>query len=506
MSNATKKVVSNSFYLFLMWGFSTLFGYFFWVVLANFLPKADVGIFSAILNLALLAVGLSSLGLTVAEVKLIPQYSATKEKNKIGGTISYITKTMLLLNIAAAVLVFLFSQQLSIFYLNETALRVLAALLVILSTGIITGNHLYSLQKMRLYFMTESAAALGKLALAALLIILGFGWLGAAGGVVFSYFAVSLFRTKHIPFSGTADKKEVWHYAIPAFFAGIGTILINQGSIVFLSFLASAAAVGTFTIAFMFTTPIKIIPQMISQAIFPVTSEEYAKNDKARMINLIAQSMRYSYMISVPVTIAFALFARQFLLLFASSYVSATLAFWILAAAYLFFGLGTIITGVLFYAGKPNLNRNINLISGIANTVLIFALVPFFGIEGAAVAFLLSGMLLYFAGLWFAGKYIKIPFLGNSLMKIAIASLIFAFILFVLRVIDFSGAAEAVWIIISLFIASAAYLLSLLFLKFFSDVDVRVMESMESKIPKIFKPAFALILSAIKKYSSDNKI
>ena len=482
-----------------MWGFSTLFGYFFWVALANFLPKADVGLFSAALNLALFVTGLSLLGMHTAETKLLPQYAAKKENKKIGGTVKYITKIVMLLNIAAAVFVFLFARQLSAFYLNETALRIFAALLIVMSLATLTANHLYSLQKMKLFFLTEAAASFGKLALAALLIMLGFGWLGAAGGVLFSYFAVSLFRLKHIPFRGTADKKEIWHYAIPAFFAGIGTMLINQGSIVFLSFLSSAAAVGTFTIIFMFATPIKIVPQIISQAIFPVTSEKHAEKDNARMRNLISQSMRYSYLVSFPLALAFVFFARQFLLLFASSYASAAFAFQILAVAYLFFGLGSIITGVLFFAGKPKLNRNITLFSGVANIILLFALAPFFGIEGAAVAFLAAGAILFFAGTFYARKHIKIPVGKNNITKIAISSAAFAAALMLFGLADFSGAAEACWILISLAFASAAYLLSLLFLRFFSDVDVRILDSLEPKVPKLFKPAFAIILHAIEK-------
>lgn len=209
--------------------------------------------------------------------------------------------------------------------------------------------------------------------------------------------------------------------------------------------------------------------------------------------------MRYSYLISAPLAIAFVLFARQFLLLFASSYASATFAFQILAAAYLLFGLGTIITGVLYFAGKPNINRNITLFSGVVNIILLFALVPFFGIEGAAVAFLVSGGVLFFSGTWYARKHIKIPINKNNLAKIALSSAAFAAILFLSMIVDFSGATEAAWIIVSLFFASAAYLLSLLLLRFFSGVDVRILESLESKVPKLFKPAFSLILSAIKK-------
>ncbi len=499
MSSTTKRVVSNSFYLFLMWFFSTIFGYFFWVMLANFLSKGDVGIFSAALNLALFAIGFSFLGLTVTETKLIPQYSATRENSRIGGTIRYVTKIVMLFNIMIAVFVFLFARQLSAIYLNETALRVFAVLLTVISMGNLTASHIYSLQKMKLFFMTEAAIPFGKVVFAAFLIMIGFGWLGAAGGLILSYLAIVIFRIKHIPFNGTADKKEVWHYAMPAFFAGIGTMLLNQGSIVFFSFLANATAMGIFTIVFMFTSPIKIVPQIISQAIFPVSSEEFAKRDDARLKNLVAQSLRYSYLITFPLAIAFVLFARQFLVLFASSYVSAALAFQILAIAYLFFGLGTIITGVLYYTGKPNINRNITLFSGIANTILIFALVPFFGIEGAAIAFLVSGGILYLAGVKYAGKYIKFPFPGSSLFKIAAASILFAAVLATSRFLDFSGAAEAVWIIISLVFAFAVYMYSLLSLKFFSDVDVRIMEGMESKVPKLFKPAFSAILSAVRK-------
>ncbi len=501
MGNTTKKVVSNSFYLFLMWGFSVLFGYVFWVVLANYLPKADVGIFSAALNLALFVMGFTFLGLHSAETKLIPAYDAKKEVKKIGGTIRYVTKIIMILNILVAFGVFVFAQQISAFYLNETALRVFAVLIVILSTSTIMGNHLYSLQKMKLFFLTETAVSLSKLVIAVLLIMLGFGWLGAAGGVAVSYFAISALRLKWIPFRGTVDKKEILHYAAPAFFGGIGTILINQGSIVFLSFLSGAVAVGAFTIAFMFATPIKIIPQIILQAILPITSEEFETNQHMQLKNLVSQSMRYSYLVSFPLALAFVFFAREFLLLFANQYVSAAFAFQILAVAYLFFGLGMIITGVLFNAGKPKLNRNINLMAGIANIILIFALVPFFGIEGAALAFLASGAILFFAGTWYARKHIKIPINKNNIAKIFISSSAFAAVLFLSKIADFSGLAEAAWIIVSLVFASAAYLLSLLFLRFFSDVDVRILEGLEPKIPKIFKPVSAFIISAIKRFA-----
>lgn len=487
MSTA-KKVVSNSFYLFLMWGFSTLFGYLFWVVLANFLPKADVGMFSAALNLALFAIGFTFLGLHTAETKLIPAYDAKKEAKKIGGTIRYVTKNVLLANAIVAATAFIFAGQISAFYLNEIAIRAFAMLLVVISATTIIAHHLYAMQKMKTYFLTETASSLVKLVAVFILVILGFGWLGAAAGLALAFIAISLFRLKWIPFSGSADKKEIWHYAVPAFIAGLGTMLLNQGSIVFLSFLANAASVGAFTIAFMFTTPIKIIPQVITQAISPATSEEFAAKQHARLKNLVAQSMRYSYFVSIPLAITFVLFAREFLAVFARNYVSEAMAFQILAAAYLFFGMGSIMTNVLYFAGKPNLNRDITLFSGFANIALLFVLVPLFGINGAAAAFLAAGGIMFFAGLRFARKHIRMPLgVRANILKIGGSSALFAAVLTLFKIFGFSGSAKAPWFLAALFFASSAYLLSLLFMGFFSDVDLRILKNVEAKMPKRLK-------------------
>ncbi len=488
MSESTKKVVSNSFYLFLMWGFSTLFGYFFWVILANFLAKADVGIFSSALNLALFFIGFTFLGFSAAETKLIPQYAAKKEGKKIGGTIRYVTKNILMLNAIIAATAFIFASQLSALYLNEIAIRIFAVLLVIVSATSIVAHHLYAMQKMKIYFLTETTSSLMKLAAVAILVILGFGWLGAAAGLALSFAAISFIRLKWIPFSGKADKKEIWRYAVPAFIAGLGTMLINQGSIVFLSFLANATAVGAFTIAFMFTTPIKIIPQVITMAISPATSEQYADKNSTRLKNLVAQGMRYSYFVSVPLAVAFVLFAREFLAVFARAYVSETAAFQILAVAYLFFGLGSIITNVLYFAGKPRLNRDITLFSGIANIALLFVLVPFFGINGAALAFLAAGAIMFFAGLRFAKKHIKMPLgIRANVLKIVFSSALFAAVLLMFKAFGFSGGAKVPWLLAAMIFASAVYLFSLLLMRFFSDVDLRVLKVFEARMPRRLK-------------------
>jgi len=258
------------------------------------------------------------------------------------------------------------------------------------------------------------------------------------------------------------------------------------------------SAIGIFTIAFMFTTPLRMIPTVVSSAIFPITSQEWAKKEKKRLNNLISQALRYSYMASIPMLFVFIFFSREFILLFTTpEYLAAVNSFRILAVGYLLFGIASIVSGVLYYTDKPKLFRNINICSGIINLFLSIILIPFLGIFGASISFLISGMFRFAASFHYSYQYLKFSLVRFDFAKVVLCSAIMLSVLFIMRQINETLA----WIIVSIIFSAVVYFACLLGIKFFKPVDIRILREMEKKMPKKFKSIIKAIINIISKFS-----
>ena len=84
-----KKLISNTIYLFLDWFVLTLMGFFYWLVAGKTLLPKEYGIVSTSVNLALVLVGISLLGLNITIQKLIPELLARRERRKINSLIKF---------------------------------------------------------------------------------------------------------------------------------------------------------------------------------------------------------------------------------------------------------------------------------------------------------------------------------------------------------------------------------------------------------------------------------
>src|SRR3989344_3718871 len=323
LMGSAKKVMSNVFYLFFDWVAITGFGYLFWLILGKLTTTAEVGAFSAILNAGLILSGISALGLTTAAIKLIPEYQVKNQEEKIRGTAFHVLKIIAAVNILIFLaLVFVVPLITTSFSPNDFKLLAITMLALTLYTA--PACYLSGLQLMKKLAITDGIGMVSKALLLIPFILLGLGHAGAVYAVVLSFSAVGIYRIFIIP-RGTKhddakhrpafehDSKEIWKYAVPAFVSIPATMLIGSGNITLQALFTSASAVGLFSIAFVLTSPIKMITTMISQAIFPVTSQQWAVGQKQQLGTLATQSLRYSYLVAAPMILILSAFAADFL-------------------------------------------------------------------------------------------------------------------------------------------------------------------------------------------------
>ena len=492
-----KRALSNTFYLVSDWLVIMILGYAFWLLLAKLMPPADVGMFSTISNIGIFITVFTTFGFNSAAAKLISSYLIKNMNDVVAGIIRFTLEKTILLTIVIsaatfAALKFVFPSYLGGYEILAVIVYLISNSLYTLSQGILLG-----MQEMKKIFISDLFGYAMKIILTIGLLIAGMRYFGPIIAFAIATMLTFLWRMKGVKISRhDVNKNEIWSYSKDAMIGSFGMILFFQSAIIILGIFRSFVEVGIFTIAFMLTTPVRAIFQSVSGSLLPITSGSWTIGKKENVCELTSQAIRYSVFLIAPILLIIMFFAGDILLIFArAEYAIGASSMEIIAAASLLSGLSYILLTVLYSIGYPKKSRDLNLIGGISNTFFCLALIPVFGMLGASVSYLLSNLIIFGLAFFWTGKYIKIRL--NGVEKILAAGAIFSIIAFVLK--NFLGG--LLLVAVSSIAGTLAYFSLLIYLRFFTEIDIKVIEAVEAKVPRakpVAKFLKKIIISRIK--------
>ena len=184
--------------------------------------------------------------------------------------------------------------------------------------------------------------------------------------------------------------KQSYHYLI----AGLITILYAQVDRVMLGNMLDKASVGYYSAALTISTLWSMIPSALIQSLSPVLYDA-AKKDRSLYLRRLRQSYALLFWLNAAYSIFVCVFAHWVILfLYGSDYLAGTNA---LRIVVWYYGLSTMSTLNQVYLANDNKNRYINrfcLAGLITDVVLNAALIPVFGINGAAIATLITHIMI----------------------------------------------------------------------------------------------------------------
>ena len=154
------------------------------------------------------------------------------------------------------------------------------------------------------------------------------------------------------------------------------------------------ASVGYYSAALTISTLWSMIPSALIQSISPVLYEAAGK-DRALYLRRLRQSYAVLFWLNAAYSIFVGVFAHWvILLLYGKDYLAGTAA---LRIVVWYYGLSTMSTLNQVYLANDGKNRYINLfcIAGlITDVILNFILIPVMGINGAAIATLITHIVI----------------------------------------------------------------------------------------------------------------
>lgn len=187
----------------------------------------------------------------------------------------------------------------------------------------------------------------------------------------------------------------------------------------------------------------------------------------------IKKIMRYFILVSVPAAVGLIVLSQQIITVITSSqYYEGYVIVPFVAVGGLFLGLQWWAQLGLLLNKKTKIISILVLISCIVNLVLNFILIPFYGYLGAAVTTLISYFILFLLMIIFSKKYLVLNWPVNSLIKIAISSLIMAISLLIFPNLSNIYLNLLIKIIMGVFV----YTLVLFFLREFKKEELKYLK------------------------------
>ncbi|NOZ81740.1 MAG: oligosaccharide flippase family protein [Candidatus Micrarchaeota archaeon] len=406
-----RKVVSNVVYMFFQALVATALGYAFWFLSSKMLSPEEVGKFSSILSVSLIVSTLLLLGFPQAAVKLVSKYRGRKKAWEVIFTI------------------LLFSTFLNIIFISVSVLSgnpflILVSVMVLSITFLyLSASFLQGLEHMRHIFFTVFLISVVKLVLAFFGIVFGLGYISLFFAFVISALMGSILRlvsVKIVP--KIFDMREILSYSLPSLLAGLGMSLINSGNISALGLFSGATQAGIFTVAFILSGLLRMVPTNIYGGIAPSVSFFWEKRMVGNVKSIVKRALKYSLLISLPFAFIVSSYSQELISLFSGpGYTEASKIILPLSLGFVVLGVYTIISGSLYMTGRPIAYGLISFFGGSLNFFLT-AVFSSYEVYAASASFLFSVSLMTILAGFFLWKNLGY-FIGRETILITVFGL-----------------------------------------------------------------------------------
>ncbi len=216
-------------------------------------------------------------------------------------------------------------------------------------------------------------------------------------------------------------------YGLPLMGHEFTNNLLIFGDRFVISVMLSGTALGFYTAASNLSTQVAaILAVPISFAITPIYMKLFVTDGKEATQRFLTKSLKYTLMASFPCILGFSAMGKEILSIFASEkYIQAnSLIPYLTSATILFYGLTNIFNAGILIEKKSMISFAITLGAGLVNIGLNFSLVAVMGVEGAALATLLTCAVLIAVTAFFSFKYVRFNIPFNDMIRYALYSIV----------------------------------------------------------------------------------
>ncbi len=399
---------------------NSILGFVFLTALLRLLSPSDYGLFSSVLIVTGIGSSVAFFGLQSAATRFIAYMAHDVGETRV------ISRSIVVLSLGftsvATVAFVLLSPTLSLYFTKGTGdAWIFAVSGVWLFSNTISGIMQALVQGMKKY---ESLAKILIIANLAMVCITVVGLVefhsvlvpiaaSAVYGALISVWSLLITRghllASNSPMIQRRTLKQVMRYSLPLGIAGILTVATGAGDPLVVGGFLSQTQMGGYYAAIAISGGLGVILfTPLNTAFFPETSSN--ADDPRKLSKGVRLAFRYTVLALIPVSFALAGLSQQVISLFSggsTSYLAANLSLQLMSVFFLFVAMQGILTSLLLSTGKTLQVMIIGAITVVLDVALSIALVPTFGILGAATSRILVDIAGFLVALYLTRSYLS---------------------------------------------------------------------------------------------------
>lgn len=280
------------------------------------------------------------------------------------------------------------------------------------SVGMVLSAALRSTEFFGAYSLTESLSNMLRVIFIPLLLYYGwgldsiaYGWSAALlAGIVPGMWILEKFTHSERNDSNLCalisnDLSQMTTFGVPVFFATLASTVYYSADVIILGYFMPIKFVGIYSAGVVLVHSLLYLFSGLETALFPILSNSLERDQSGRESQILERGYRLLCLVTFPAAIySFVMAPYMVRFLFGPDYLEAAVPARILSILILVWA--AMPAGVLFLStGRPEINARLGVVSAVINVALNFALIPFLGIFGAAIASVTSRSYAAFHGL-----------------------------------------------------------------------------------------------------------
>jgi len=477
------------------------------IVLARLMLPEEYGLYSIVLFPSLMIGLFRDWGVNSAVTKYVAHSRAENNQDDIHDII--VAGLAFEIIVGIALLLFsLFSASFiasTILHRPESTTLIYIASITIFSGSILTVSQsaFIGFERMGLNSLTMICRAIVKSTISPLLVLLGYGALGAVLGYTFSLLTAStigfillfiiilkkLRKTRTRQPSLVQALKKMLHYGVPLSISSILAGFMVQFYSLMMASFSTDAMIGNYQVSIQFTVLLTFVTAPIATVLFPAFAKLSSQNEHARALreSIFASSIKYSALLLVPATMAVMVLSKPMIsTLYGDKWIHAPSFLSLLVISNLFIVFGTLVYGrFLTGLGETKMLMKLSLLTLSFGLPLAFILIPPLGIVGVILGLLFAGLPSTFWGLYWTWKHYGAKADLKSSAKIFAASAIAATSTYLCLI--FFNTAEWIRLIVGATVFLSMYIFTAPLIGAVSKSDINNLRTMLSDLGVISK-------------------
>lgn len=372
-------------------------------LLARSLQPADFGNLMLGVTVLTSATTVAALGMQPTIARYVPQVS--DDDRELVRVLLVTVGLPAVISIGGGGLLFWFAEPFTTLVfsgdLPVSVVRVFALVLPASVLGKIFIGYLRGEKEMRLLAVTEVfTTKTARVLLVAAGVVAGVGLLGFTAAVAGSYvvlFAVGLYFTvrrgpeitDHVAVVADSKQtvKELLSFSLPLFATSVLNRARREVDTLLVAVLLNPAAVGFYTATFPLALSLNLGLNAVGTVFMPSVSKLESEGDIGTVRVLYNETARWSMYLTLPALPFILVFSEEIVtLFFGSGYSAAASVLAIISTGVTVGATAGSVTDTIIGLGHSKLSMLLTLVGVVVNVVLNLALIPLFGLAGAAAA------------------------------------------------------------------------------------------------------------------------